>query len=111
MLEAGMVAPPGPVSAEALRFTLVKPLEGPCRTTWVSTVSPRAPDRLIVEAVPGASVLPTLSRLGATQTVNVGGITAFTVSVAVLLVTLPAVLVTATVNWAPLSELVVAGVV
>jgi hypothetical protein len=37
--------------------------------------------------------------------------TAFTVSAAALLVTLPAVLLTATVNCAPLSELVVAGVV
>jgi hypothetical protein len=36
---------------------------------------------------------------------------AFTVSVAALLVALPAVLVTTTVNCAPLSELVVAGVV
>src|SRR5258706_11182248 len=101
MSEAGIVAPPGPVSAEALRFTLVNPLEGPCTTTWVSTVSPRAPDRLMEEVVPGASVLPTLLRLGATQTVNAGGITAFTVSVAALLVTFPAVLLTATVNGAP----------
>ena len=38
-------------------------------------------------------------------------VAAFTVSVAVLLVTLPAVLPTATVNCAPLSRLVVAGVV
>src|SRR4029077_11972972 len=36
---------------------------------------------------------------------------AFTVSVAALLVTLPALLVTVTVNCAPLSEVVVAGVV
>ena len=36
---------------------------------------------------------------------------AFTVSVAALLVALPAELLTATVNCAPLSELVVAGVV
>jgi len=36
---------------------------------------------------------------------------AFTVSVAALLVTLPAELLTTTVNCAPLSELVVAGVV
>jgi hypothetical protein len=36
--------------------------------------------------------------------------TAFTVSAAALLVTLPAVLLTTTVNCAPLSELVVAGV-
>jgi hypothetical protein len=36
---------------------------------------------------------------------------ALTVSVAGLLVTLAAVLLTTTVNWAPLSELVVAGVV
>ena len=35
----------------------------------------------------------------------------FTVSVAALLVTLPALFVTVTVNWAPLSEAVVAGVV
>ncbi len=36
---------------------------------------------------------------------------AFTVRVAALLVTLPAVLLTSTVNCAPLSELVVTGVV
>ena len=36
---------------------------------------------------------------------------AFTVRLAALLVTLPAVLLTTTVNSAPLSELVVAGVV
>jgi len=36
---------------------------------------------------------------------------ALTVRVAALLVTLPAVLLTTTVNWAPLSEVVVAGVV
>jgi len=35
---------------------------------------------------------------------------AFTVRVAALLITVPAVLLTATVNSAPLSELVVAGV-
>jgi hypothetical protein len=38
-------------------------------------------------------------------------VAAFTVSVAALLVTLPALFVTVTVNWAPLSEAVVAGVV
>jgi hypothetical protein len=36
---------------------------------------------------------------------------ALTVRVATLLVTLPAVLLTTTVNWAPLSELIVVGVV
>jgi hypothetical protein len=40
-----------------------------------------------------------------------GGCATFTVSVAALLVTLPAVLLTTTVNCAALSELVVAGVV
>ena len=44
--------------------------------------------------------------------VIVGGTGAgFTVRVAGLLVTLPAVLVTTTVNWAPLSPVVVGGVV
>ena len=62
-------------------------------------------------AVPGASVWPTLSRLGATQILNVGGVVELTVSVAALLVTLPAVLLTNTVNSAALSALVVAGVV
>ena len=38
-------------------------------------------------------------------------VAAFTVSVAALLVALPAALVTVTVNWAALSEVVVAGVV
>jgi hypothetical protein len=40
-----------------------------------------------------------------------GVVTELTVRVAILLVTLPAVLLTTTVNCAPLSELVVAGVV
>jgi len=63
------------------------------------------------EVVPGASVVPTLLRLGATQTENVGGVTEFTVSVAVLLVAVPAVLLTSTRNVEPLSDVVVAGVV
>jgi hypothetical protein len=42
---------------------------------------------------------------------NDAGVVALTVSVAALLVTLPAVLLTITVNCAALSELVVAGVV
>jgi len=44
--------------------------------------------------------------------VIVGGVTAaVTVRVAVLLVTLPVELLTTTLNWFPLSEIVVAGVV
>src|SRR5260370_14167584 len=70
MFEAGMVAPPGPVSAEALRFTLVKPPTGPCTMTWASTVSPRALDRVMDDVVPGASVCPTLARPGITQAGN-----------------------------------------
>src|ERR1700681_273825 len=62
-----MVTPPGPVSAVALTFTLVKPPAGPCTTTCVSTASPRGPDRAMEESVPGTSVFPTLTRLGATQ--------------------------------------------
>jgi hypothetical protein len=42
---------------------------------------------------------------------TVGGAAAFTVRVAALLATLPAELLTTTVNCAPLSELAVAGVV
>ncbi len=103
------MAPPGPVSAEALKFTLVKPPAGPCTTTCVSTVSPRAPERLMEEVVPGTSVCPTLLRPGDTHTGNAAELV--TVSVAALLVTLPAALLTSTVNCAPLSELVVAGVV
>src|SRR5438128_2533506 len=63
-----MVAPFGPVRAEALRLTLVRPEPLPCTTTCVSTVSPRAPDRLIEEVVPSASVFPTRTKLGETQT-------------------------------------------
>jgi len=63
------------------------------------------------ESVPGASVFPTLSRLGATQAGNDAGFVALTVSVAALLVALPAVLLITTVNCAPLSAPVVAGVV
>src|SRR5256885_1714393 len=63
-----MVAPAGPVRAEALKFTLVKPLVGPCTTTWVSTVSPRALDKAITAAVPAAPLFPTLVMLSDTQT-------------------------------------------
>src|SRR5258708_8345997 len=38
--------------------------------TCVSTVSPRALDRIMAEVVPGASVLPTLIRPGDTHTGN-----------------------------------------
>src|SRR5437660_12785363 len=70
MLEAGMVAPPGPVSADALTLTLLMPPEGACTMTCASTVSPRAPYRLTEELVPGGSICPTLARPGATQTGN-----------------------------------------
>jgi len=43
--------------------------------------------------------------------VSAPGVGALTVSVAGLLVTLPTELLTTTVNWAPLSEVVSAGVV
>jgi hypothetical protein len=61
------------------------------------------------EVVPGASVCPTLARLDITQAGYAAA--ALTVSVAVLLVTLPAVLLTTSVNCAQLSELVAGGVV
>src|SRR6266700_203940 len=70
MLDAGIVAPLDPTSADALTFTFVKPLAGACTMTCEATVSPRAPDKLMEEAVPGASVCPTLTRLGETQTGN-----------------------------------------
>lgn len=57
----------GPVRAVALTLTLDKPPAGPCTTTCVSTVSLRAPDNAIEESAPGASVFPTLVKLGATQ--------------------------------------------
>ena len=64
--------------------------------TWESTVSPRALDREMEEAVPGASAFPTLTRLGDTQTGNVGGAdwspTPLTVTVAGVLVALLATL-------------------
>src|SRR6476646_8205873 len=60
MLDAGMVAPLGPVSADALTFTFVKPFAGACTMTWVSTVSPRALDSVMADVVPGVSVCPTL---------------------------------------------------
>src|SRR5260370_24500149 len=69
-LDAGIVAAPGPVSAEALTFTFVRPLEGPCTTTCVSTVSPRALDRLMDDAVPAVSVFPTLTRPDVAHTGN-----------------------------------------
>src|SRR6266478_423725 len=65
-----MVAPPGPVSAEVLKFTLLKPPAGACTTTWVSTVSPRALDRVMKEAVPGGAVCPTLIKLDSTHKGN-----------------------------------------
>lgn len=60
----------GPVRALALTLTFVKPPAGPCTTTCVSTVSPRAPDSAIEERVPGASVFPTLLKLGDTHVVK-----------------------------------------
>src|SRR5689334_7269087 len=65
-----MLAPPGPLSAEALRFTLVKPLVGPCTTICVSTISPRALDNAMEEVVPAAAVLLTRTMLGNTHTGN-----------------------------------------
>src|SRR5438128_6180183 len=65
-----MVAPFGPVRAEALRLTLVRPEPLPCTTTCVSTVSPRAPDKLIVEVVSGTSVFPTRTKLETTHIGN-----------------------------------------
>src|SRR5579864_5266051 len=65
-----MVAPPGPMSAEAATFTLPKPLAGACTMTCTSTVSPRAPDRLITDVVPGSSVLPTRTSPDWTHTGN-----------------------------------------
>jgi hypothetical protein len=61
------------------------------------------------EVVPGASVCPTLTRRGDTQAGNAAELV--TVRVAELLVTLPTLLLTTTVNCVPLSELAVAGVV
>jgi len=69
-LDTGIVAPAGPVSTEELKFTLLKPAAGACTIIWVSTVSPRALDRLMEEAVPAASVFPTRTRLDCTQTGN-----------------------------------------
>src|SRR5260370_41105690 len=106
MLEAGRVTPPGPVSALALRLTLVKPPAGACTTTCGSTVSPRAPERLMEEVVPGTSACPTRLRLGDTHTGNAVGLV--TVSVAGWLVAFPPALLTTTGNWAPLAGLVVA---
>src|SRR5215467_3925146 len=72
MLDTGMVDPPGPAKAVALKFTLVRPLAGPCTMICVSTVSPRAPERVIDKTEPGASVCPTLTRLDTVHTGNGG---------------------------------------
>src|SRR5215467_4673209 len=68
MLEEGMVAPFGPLNGEALTLTLDKPPVGACTTTCVSTVSPRAPERLMEEVLPGGSVCPARTRLDCTHT-------------------------------------------
>src|SRR5215472_792678 len=65
-----MVAPPGPMRAEAVTFILLKPLAGACTMTCTSTVSPRAPDKLMTDVVAGSSVLPTRTRPDSTQTGN-----------------------------------------
>src|SRR5258708_12456267 len=62
-----METPFGPVRADALTLTFDNPPAGPCTTTCVSTVSPRAPESAMEESVPGASVLPTLFKLGSTH--------------------------------------------
>src|SRR5260221_5692497 len=105
-----MVTPLGPARAVALKLTFVKPASGARTTTCVSTVSPRAPNRLMEDAEPGASVAATLSRPGAVQTASVPGFVALTVSVAALLVGFSAGLVTTPGKWAALSGLVVEGV-
>jgi hypothetical protein len=53
----------------------------------------------------------TVAPLAGDEMDTVGGADAFTVRVAAPLVALPAELLTTTLNWAPLSELVVADVV
>src|SRR5256885_6531087 len=63
-----MLAPAGPVSAEALRFTLVRPLVGPCKIMCVATISPRALDNAMEAVVPAAAVLPTRTMLDVTHT-------------------------------------------
>src|SRR2546423_15164615 len=63
-----MLAPAGPVSAEALRFTLVSPLVGPCTIICVSPISPRALDNAMEAVVPAAAVLPTRPMLGEPHT-------------------------------------------
>jgi hypothetical protein len=98
------------MSAEALMLTFVNLADVADTITCVSTVSPRAPEILTEEAVPGGSVGPTLTRLGSTHAVS-GAEVALTLSVAALLVTLPAELLTTTVNCAALSEVVVAVLV
>src|SRR5882672_2341305 len=70
MFAAGIEKPLGPARAVALTFTFVKPPAGPCTTTWLSTVSPRAPERLIEDNVPAVAVFPTRTILGATQAVK-----------------------------------------
>src|SRR5262252_364782 len=70
MFEAGIVAPLGPVRVEALTLTLVRPPEGACKTTWLSTVSPRALEREMEEFEPRVSVFPTRSRPVTTQVGN-----------------------------------------
>src|SRR5215472_3811574 len=60
------------MSAEAAMLSLLKPLDGACTMTWMSTVSPRAPDKLIADIVPGSSVLPTRTSPDCTHTGNGG---------------------------------------
>src|SRR6266446_3327389 len=90
-LDTGIVAPAGPVSTEELKFTLLKPAAGACTITCVSTVSPRALDRLMEEAVPAASVFPTRTRLDCTQTGNADatGVTPVTVTLEIVTFAFP----------------------
>src|SRR5256885_14748622 len=104
-----IVTPLGPARAVALKLTFVKPPAGARTTTCVSTVSPRAPNRLMEDAEPGASVAATLSRPGAVQTTSVPGFVALTVSVAALLAAFPAGVLNTTGKWGPLSAPVGAG--
>jgi hypothetical protein len=70
ILETAIVAPLGPVRFDAVILTFVRPPAGAFTMIWVSTYSPRPPERLTEEVVPGASLGPTLTRPGATHVLN-----------------------------------------